>query len=63
METGIFQIKLKDGGLFRVLYENKSQKQRIILALKNNVEKIHELTVVLNGIHNVKDFESIIKNR
>ena len=63
METGIFEVKLNDGGLFRVLYENKSQKQRIILALKNNVEKIHDWNVVLNGIHNVKDFESIIKNR
>ena len=34
METGIMQINLIDGGVFRVLFENKNQKNRILLSLK-----------------------------
>ena len=63
METGIIQVNLIDGGIFRVLFENKNQKNRILLSLKENTEKISEWGLLTHGIHSTKDFETIIKNR
>ena len=50
MENGIIQVHLIDGGIFRVIFENKNQK-------------ISEWGLLTNGIHSTKDFETIIKNR
>tara|TARA_R110000822_G_scaffold2258_5_gene10859 strand:+ start:203 stop:394 length:192 start_codon:yes stop_codon:yes gene_type:complete len=63
MENGIIQVHLIDGGIFRVLFENKNQKNRILLSLKENTKKISEWGLLTNGIHSTKDFETIIKNR
>ena len=63
METGIMQINLIDGGIYYVHFANKKQKNRIILALKENNKKISKWNILKNGIHSVKDFETIIKNR
>jgi hypothetical protein len=62
METGIIQVHLIDGGVFRVLFENKNQKNRILLSLKENTEKISEFGNFKNGLTSTKDFETIIKN-
>tara|TARA_R110000744_G_scaffold371968_1_gene483285 strand:+ start:282 stop:473 length:192 start_codon:yes stop_codon:yes gene_type:complete len=63
METGIIQVNLIDSGVFRVIFENKNQKNIILLSLKENIEKISNWFLVKNGIHFTKDFETIIKNR
>jgi len=63
METGIIQVNLIDGGKYFVHFKNKNQKNRILLSLKENAEKVSEWGVLVNGIHSTKDFESIIKNR
>jgi hypothetical protein len=63
METGIIQVNLIDGGVFRVHFANKKQKKRIIFSLIKNTEKISEWSLLQSGIHSTKDFETIIKNR
>jgi hypothetical protein len=63
METGIIQVNLIDGGIYYVHFENKKQKNRILLALKENNKKMSGWGILKNGIHSTKDFETIIKNR
>ena len=63
METGIMQINLTDGGVYYVHFANKNQKNRILLSLKENREKISDWRLLKSGIHSTKDFETIIKNR
>ena len=56
----IFCIELKDGRKFKISCENKSQIDRFIKSL--NMYKIDPVHVSdINGIHNIKQWEQIIK--
>ena len=63
METGIIEVKLKDGGIFRVTFRNSSQKNRITTACHKNIAKISNFDCISNGLHETKDFEKIINLR
>lgn len=61
METGVFQIDLKDGRLFRVFYANSTQKNKLLRQLNSIKDKIDVCHTVTNGIHTVKQFEEHLK--
>lgn len=56
----IYQIKLKDGGMFRVLCENTSQEKKLGELINKNEDKIikdsTEYIPILNGISTLKNF-------
>ncbi len=58
----IYELKLKDGRMFRIAPENKSQENRMFKIVNdckaNNTFKSFEC--VVNGVHNIKHFESIL---
>lgn len=63
----IYQIKLKDGGVFRVLCENTTQEKKLGELINKNEDKIiKDGTVyipVLNGISTLKNFRDNINIR
>lgn len=59
METRAFQIELKDGRVFRIFCENRSQIERFYKSaekIKPQIETVKELTT---GLHTVKQWEQI----
>ena len=54
----IFEIKLKDGRVFRVATTNRNQVKRLnVVISKLNVLST---TTILNGINTIKEFEKIV---
>lgn len=61
METGVLQIDLKDGRLFRIFYANSTQKKKLLRQFNSVKDKIEIVKTVTNGIHTVKQFEQHLK--
>lgn len=61
METGVYQIELKDGRLWRVFYANSSQKLRLMRSVNSIKNKIDFTKTITNGIHTVKQWEKQAK--
>ena len=56
----IFCIELKDGRKFKIACENKSQVDRFIKSLRES--KLYPSHISdINGIHNIKQWEQIIR--
>jgi len=59
----IYEAETKNGRIFRVAIENQSQKKRFLAAIakkdKNSYEAFIRVEPVSNGIHNIKDFETL----
>jgi len=59
----IYELETKNGRIFRVAIENRSQKDRLNKVIAKNKSKPYEvftrIECVKNGIHNIKDFEAI----
>jgi len=62
METRLYEIKFKDGRLYRVFCANKHQINRFWIATVKIQEELAEDFKTINGIHNIKDFEKIINS-
>lgn len=61
METTLYKITFGDGRKFNVFCANKKQKQRLHRLMANNpLGGVTEASV--NGIHDIKQFELIIKS-
>ena len=56
----VFCIELKDGREFKVACENKSQIDRFIKSLRD-LKLYPSYVSDINGIHNIKQWEQIIK--
>lgn len=61
METGIFEIELNDGRIFRIFYANSTQKRKTLLSIHKKVDLIKKWNVLTNGIHTHKQWEEIVK--
>ncbi len=62
METTLYKITFKDGRLFKVFCANKAQKDRFIRTVPmRQTDKIKDVEVFESGIHNIKQWEKIIK--
>ena len=59
METGLYEIKFKDGRIFRIFTANKKQKDRLLKKFREQGTN-NTLINLLNGIHTVKQFENIM---
>lgn len=59
----IYELETKNGRTFRVAVANKSQEKRLMKVIGDNKSKSYEVfvrvEVVNNGIHDVKQFESL----
>lgn len=60
----IWELETKNGRIFRVAIENKSQLKRIKKVIADNKNKEYEIfiridTNALNGIHEIKSFENL----
>lgn len=60
METGIIEIKMIDGRKFNVFYQNKTQKNNMILWRNIHKEKIISFEFIVSGIHTTKQFTTHI---
>jgi len=58
MQTTLFKVETKDGRTFRVFCANSNQRERFIKLVTDTNYATH---VITNGIHNIKQFEQIIK--
>lgn len=61
METTLFEIKFLDGRIFNVFCHGKNQKKRFMQST-SQLENIEYIKVALNGIHTIKEFETIMNN-
>jgi hypothetical protein len=60
----IFELETKNGRVFRVAIENKSQLNRLRKVIADNKNKSYEVFTriddnKLNGIHDIKTFERL----
>jgi len=60
METGVYELKFNDGRIFRVFTTNKKQKDRLFRFENDEKNGVIELNIITNGIHTIKQFESIM---
>ena len=61
METGIIEISFKDGRKYRVFFENRTQKEKVLTRVKADKHYgILSCEIVLNGIHKANYFLSKI---
>lgn len=51
METGVYQIELKDGRIFRVFYANSTQKIKLMRKVNSIKNQIDFTKTITNGIH------------
>lgn len=62
MKTTLYKISFSDGRMFKVFCANRKQKER----MRNSFESIRNLggkmEIADNGIHNIKQWEAIIKS-
>lgn len=62
METSLYEINFKDGRIFRVFCANRKQKERFKKSYLNLIDIYGmKITQLSNGIHNIKQWEQIIK--
>lgn len=62
METGVIQIDFKDGRLYRVFYQNRTQKQKLYIEIDAIKDKIEMVRPISSGIHTVKEFKEHLKH-
>lgn len=62
METGVYQVQLKDGRLFRIFYANSTQKNKLLKQFNSIKDKIEIVKTITNGINTAKEFEQHLKN-
>ena len=62
METGVYQIELNDGRIFRIFIHNSTQSKKAIQSYYRlrDAGKVKSFDVVTNGIHTIAQFEKII---
>ncbi len=57
----IYELETKNGRIFKVGIENNNQLKRLHQVIHENKAKKYEvftrIDIVVNGIHNIKDFE------
>ncbi|MCK9552333.1 hypothetical protein [Aquamicrobium sp.] len=62
----IYLVETRNGRAFRVFVKNKNQKERLFKMVKNQKEDKYEKVIlvkdVLNGIHELKEFEAILNS-
>ena len=60
----IYELETKNGRTFRVAIENDSQLTRLYKKVEENKTKTYEVFTrvecITNGIHNIKDFETLV---
>ena len=61
METRVFEIKLKDGRIFRIFCANSKQVKKIAMQYKSIQDKAIEFSCLASGLHTVKEFKDILK--
>jgi len=57
-----YELETKNGRTFRVAINNDSQEQRLLKKVNENKGKYEEFVrveVVMDGIHDIKDFEKL----
>ena len=59
METTLFEVKYKEGRIFRVFCRGKNQKKRFLLKYSAQKESTEYLKEITNGIHTIKEFEQL----
>jgi len=65
METTLYKVKFEDGRMYKVFCANKKQKQRMFQSMWNLSKATNKkpvLTILENGIHDIKQWEQIIAN-
>ena len=59
----VYEIETKNGRIFRIAVDNRSQEKRLFKVIADNKKKSYEIfnrvECRTNGIHNIKDFEAI----
>lgn len=61
METILYGVIFNDGRVYRINCRGKNQKQRFKIHAEKLKEQIKEVMEITNGIHNIKEFEQLIK--
>ena len=61
METTLYEVTFLDGRIFRVFCRGKNQKQRFKIHTEKLKEQIKEVMEITNGIHDIKEFEKLMK--
>lgn len=58
----IYQVETVNGRFFRIAINSDAQKKRMMKVINNSQDKYERfinLKCINNGVHNIKDFESI----
>jgi hypothetical protein len=57
METTIYEVKFKDGRIYRIFCYGKNQKKRFFKVVMLLTDQIEFVNPILNGIHTIQEFE------
>lgn len=60
MQTGLYKIEFNDGRIFNIYCANSAQIERFN-KLRKQLKNVKEVSIISNGIHNIKQFEQIFK--
>lgn len=61
MESGIIEITLIDGRKFHVHYQNRTQKEKLLMWYSINRPMVKEFKFLAKGVHSTKDFLTIME--
>ena len=61
METTLYEVTFLDGRIYRINCRGKNQKQRFKIHAEKLKEQIKEVMEITNGIHDIKEFEQLMK--
>mgnify|MGYP001067275277 CR=1 FL=1 len=61
METIVYEVELIDGRTFRIFCGNNAQKKRFIQSYHKLTHLFKKCNVLTYGIHNIKEWENIVK--
>lgn len=62
MTTGVYQVELNDGRIFRTVYFNSTQQRKLLNRFMEIKEKVEKITVITNGLHTAKQWQEISIN-
>lgn len=63
METTLYEIKFKDGGVYKVYCANNTQYRKMIKSINDNNHKLESYAPIAKGITTQKDWSIVANNQ
>jgi hypothetical protein len=58
--ASVYEIKMKDKRVFKVVIENENQRKRMQKVIRDNKDNIEHVEYVMNSIHDINTLERLL---